>query len=786
MTPGPRVVCDIQATQSLQHGSRGIARYAGEHAAAMLRVAPEAMAGLLLNPRFTLPPSAERFLSSGLLRWRDRTDPLLREGPLLFHVMSPFELGVPLEELWPAAVRRPEVRLAVTLYDLIPLIYPERYLEDPATRQRYMARLQMLRAADVVVAISECSRADAIRLLGIHPDRVHVIHAGVSDRFRPSARSHEVLMERLRGVLPDLRDGFFLYTGGVDFRKNMEELILSHAALPREVRAAHQLVIVCSMPPEARRHYAHVAREAGGEDDILLTGFVTDDALRGLYQATRMFVFPSVYEGFGLPIVEAVACGAPVIASSRSSLPEVTPCAEALFDPDEPGALTAMMLRAARDDAFVERLHAASVAAHGAFTWDRTAERTIEAFERRWHARPARRRHRPRMAIVSPYPPALSGIAHYTRQLMEALGGRAHVDCFVDGDPADHAPAPPGCAVHDVARLERMAELQGYDAVLHCMGNNPLHDFVMDAAARVPGAILCHDLRLVRYHFRPGGPRRLVDALREMYGVRLPPSLDRDDVGFEEIEAAGLWMLAGVIDRADRVLVHSRYGAEVVRLEGEAIGRTPSVEVVPFGYPRPDPAASGRRLSRPPTKPLVASFGLVDPVKRPDALIEALPALRDRHPGTTLALVGPVAPRYARELRRRARAAGVGDAFVVTGAVGDDAYRRWMRLADAAVQLRAYSQGEASLTVAETLAAGVPTVVTAVGWMGEIPPRVVTGLPVDATPAEIAAAVGDLIADRDMWAARRDAGLRWTRANGFDRVADALLDALIPARAAAS
>ncbi len=134
-----------------------------------------------------------------------------------------------------------------------------------------------------------------------------------------------------------MRPGYFLYTGGVDFRKNMEGLIRAHGALAPALRARHQLVIVCRMNDHQREHYLAEARRCGSEDDVLLTGYVSDDTLHGLYEASRVFVFPSFYEGFGLPIVEAVACGAPVIASARSSLPEVTPSGEGLFDPESPG-----------------------------------------------------------------------------------------------------------------------------------------------------------------------------------------------------------------------------------------------------------------------------------------------------------------------------------------------------------------------------------------------------------------------------------------------------------------
>ncbi len=776
MSADLRVVYDLQATQSLDHGSRGIARYTAELGAAVHRAAPEAVSAFTLNPRFVLPPVAERFIRTGRLRWSNPREPDLVNGPLIFHVTSPFELGIPLPELWPLAVRRPDVRLAVTLYDLIPLIYPERYLTDAATRGRYRVRLQMLRAADLVLAISESARQDGIRLLGIRPQRIKVIDAGVTGNFRPPSVDSAVLLDGLTEAVPGLRPGFFLYTGGVDFRKNMEGLIRAHAALPAETRARHQLVIVCSMDQNQRRHYEHVAAEAGSLDDVLLTGFAPEQTLEALYQATHTFVFPSIYEGFGLPIAEAVESGAPVIASSRSSLPEVTPSAEGLFDPEAPGELTAMLHRAATDAAFVGRLRAASKAAAGHFTWERSAELTLEAYRDRWDSRPARPR-RPRIAVVTPYPPDRSGIATYSRDLMSALSRLGDVEGYIGGAPENYAPPPEGCSLHHWRTFEDRSRLVGFDRVLYCMGNNRMHGFVMDLARRLPGTILCHDIRLVRYYASEPDGRPIIRALREMYAGRLPPALDREDVGYEEIERAGLWMLGDVTSHAEQVLVHSDYARSLVLLEAQANGVVPDVRAIPFGH-APNQRSVPRAPSRAPSAPLIVSFGLVDPIKRPDLLVQALPHIRQGHPGVRLVLAGPVTREYATELRRLARAAGVGAAVTVTGALDDDRYRRWMDAADVAVQLRAMSQGEASLTVAEALAAGVPTVVTRAGWMAEIPERVVRSVPQDAEPAQVAAAVGEILGDRRVWTLLSREGRRWADRHSFEHVAEAVAEAM--------
>src|SRR4029077_14499286 len=143
---------------------------------------------------------------------------------------------------------------------------------------------------------------------------------------------------------------FVLYTGGMDDRKNFHGLFRAWGRLPRAVRDGWQLVMVCSMDGPTRNHLVHLAREADIETRLLLPGFVPDAVLRLLYQSTDLFVFPSLYEGCGLPIAEALACGARTIGSSTSSVAELL-VPEAQFDPASDRAMARAIEQALTDDA---------------------------------------------------------------------------------------------------------------------------------------------------------------------------------------------------------------------------------------------------------------------------------------------------------------------------------------------------------------------------------------------------------------------------------------------------
>ena len=174
------VLFDIQGVQSRAHGERGIARYLNELATALERDHSELVSRFVLNRQLPVPPNIGSLGRADKLDFTDRVDP---ERRTVYHIGSPVELEVPIDGLWPPQVRT--LRFVVTVYDLIPLLFPDIYLRDPWQRRRYEARLELIRRADRVLAISETTAADVIEHLGVTPERVVVVGTGVSERFPP-------------------------------------------------------------------------------------------------------------------------------------------------------------------------------------------------------------------------------------------------------------------------------------------------------------------------------------------------------------------------------------------------------------------------------------------------------------------------------------------------------------------------------------------------------------------------------------------------------------------------
>jgi glycosyltransferase involved in cell wall biosynthesis len=380
--PPGSVWLDARGIQSVGHAERGIARYVAEQTPALLRLAPELIGWIGLSDRVALPDSGAPLLDTGKVRWQSAEGPS-EEPPAIYHVMSPFEADFELDDVWPAWSRESS-RLVVTLYDLIPLIMHEQYNADWGYwATAWIARLGLMRSAHQVLTISQQTADDAMRYLRVPEDRITVIDSGVSDHFSSLVSSREEGEAVLRTALPKVRPGFLLYVGGTDFRKNLEGAIRAYAQLPAQLRHAHQLVIACNLALLRRFNLRAFARGLGIEPgNFLLTGFVSDRELAALYRSCELFIFPSLYEGAGLPILEAMTCGAPVAASGVSAMPELLGDSRATFDPEDPADMARSIREVLEDPALLDSLRERSRQRAGLFTWERVASKTIEGYER--------------------------------------------------------------------------------------------------------------------------------------------------------------------------------------------------------------------------------------------------------------------------------------------------------------------------------------------------------------------------------------------------------------------
>ena len=759
------VFFDIQGVQSAAHGERGIARYLTEVSLALERWRPESVARYLLDPQLAVPGSIEPLAVTRKLTFTDRTD---ASEAMVYHVGSPFEF-VGLERIWPRFAHRTGMRLAVTLYDLIPALFPDIYLANPEVNVWYRTRLGLVRRADRVLAISEATANDAIEQLGLPEERVVVVGAGVSERFHPPA-SRDAALSALREQMPWLEEGYVLYTGGIEPRKNIDRLLDSYAGLAGELRARHQLVIVCRVQPSERALLDAQLRRLGVTGQVRFPGFVPDEDLVRLYQAAELFVFPALYEGFGLPIAEAMASGTPVIAARSSSLTELVQDDEALFDPRETESIRATLERALIDDRLREHLRSRQLDER--HTWRGVAERTAAAYEELISTGRRAVRSRPRIAVVAPLPPQRSGVADYTYRMLEQLRMHCDIDAFVETDPAEVDP-PSGVSVERVSKFEVKERVRaGYDSVVFCIGNSEFHAEALELLRRRrSGVVLAHDVRLSGLYswtaaFRPELlPHGFLDSLRSMYMHRIPPDVGLTGwLDYQEADRYGIYMAREVIGLADRYLVHSDYAAQIAMLDAPP-GDERKVERIQFRFPEPGDLPRARPDEQ---APVIVSVGVVAEVKQTAKIVQAFGHIADRHPSATLAIIGPSASEAeTQRCRDGARRFGVEDRVRITGSVDDDEFRGWLARATLAVQLREHSNGETQATIADCLAAGIPTIVTALGSARELPDEAAAKVERGTSAEDLGEEISALLADPERRQLMVEAGLRHATERSF-------------------
>jgi glycosyltransferase involved in cell wall biosynthesis len=373
-----QIALDLQGAQF--HWQRGIYRYSIEQLRALLELAPESISFVRVNPGLRIPEELFEF-DVKVVKWRPG-DPPPEPRPSIYHLTSSFD-RFPLRDIWPAWARHGGMRTVITLYDLIPFIFAGDYLGSWAAKAAYAGRLGVLRAADHLLPISQVTADDGVRLLGLDPDRLSVIWGGVEPSLPGLVPDVDTAQGILSAELPAVKPPFLLYVGGGDSRKNLQRLIEAYGLLDPALRSANQLVVACSIDASSTSTVAGWLERAGVADDVLFTGHVTDEQLAALYRACSLFLFPSIYEGFGLPIVEAAACGAAVLASdTRSSRDILGPNPVAAFDPAQPQSIATELERVLRSERLLAELAQAAARLPERFTWTRVAEDTLSAYER--------------------------------------------------------------------------------------------------------------------------------------------------------------------------------------------------------------------------------------------------------------------------------------------------------------------------------------------------------------------------------------------------------------------
>jgi glycosyltransferase involved in cell wall biosynthesis len=404
-----RIVIDMQGAQS-DSRYRGIGRYTLSFVKAFIEQGKEhefylalngdlthsvqgirdAFHGLLPQSRIVLwhqpHPGSARETENG---WRRRASELIREAlilslkPDLVHITSFFEGYVDSSTMGIEWLLERDILVSTSLYDLIPLLNSAQYLDpDPKYAKFYRSQLDQFRRANLFLGISNFTCKQAIDCLQLDPNAVFNVSAAVSPEFQRSTNSKLDCQEVLNRL--GLKNHFILCVGGGDPRKNISSLVKAYASLSTELLEQYDLLLI---GPNLYENEIKFQAGMNAKERIHILGHVSDDDLVALYQSCSIFVYPSLYEGFGLPPLEAMSCGAPVISSGATSLPEVVGLPLALFDASSPEIISAKIEVALRNEDLRLKLIEHGNNQAKLFSWNESARKALNAFDQLLGAR---------------------------------------------------------------------------------------------------------------------------------------------------------------------------------------------------------------------------------------------------------------------------------------------------------------------------------------------------------------------------------------------------------------
>lgn len=668
-------------------------------------------------------------------------------GADLFHTTYPLA-----EEF--CAARRLSCPHVISLYDTILIDQADTYLKHLTRRERagFAGRLAAISSATRehqarLQTLSQASAADIARALGIEQSRIDIVSCATDARFRPLPRRE---MGRLSDI--GLSPGFALTVTAAHPSKNFAGLLRGYALIDPALRARHPLVAVLRESPDQAAAHTALIEELGLRGQVMRLSSLSIEDLVSLYNGAAVVVIASIQEGFGLPVLEAMSCGAPVACSNASALPEAGGEAAAYFDPRQPAEIAAVITDVLRTPARQEALRRAGLQQARRFDWTRVAQAVLDSYRRtldeRAPARTAARlpaERRLRLAWWSPLPPVPSGISDYSESLLEALARRENLDItvFVDGYHPRHERLYERIAVWDWRAFPALHARNPFDARLFHFGNSPHHAYMI-RALRTPLNPACpvigvfHDGSLFHLFADGLSVGAALTEIRREQGWRAARAARRAwRAGAALAETHPL--LGQLVCQCDAVIAHSDWVARRCRDAAARFGAAPAVSVIPFGievFPEDDgrfQRAARQMLGLPQEAVIFGAFGHMHPAKRIEPVIRAFQGAA--LPNALLYLAGAIndqSPALIQALAHDRTGARRQNIVIEEGYPPYERLLLAMQCVDVGVNLRYPTHGETSATLCGLLGMGKPVIVSDAGAFSEFPDTCVLKMPVDA------------------------------------------------------
>lgn len=775
-----KIVIDLQAAQSVSrlHGigryslafTKALARHSGHHEIwlALNSCFPETIEELrkifkdLIPPEhikifYTNQPTAEylNYTSNINISKKLREHFINTLSPDIVHVSSLFEGWVDgaVTSIGELGYQPPT---STTLYDLIPFIQEKEYLKDINISKFYYKKLQNLKRSDLLLAISPSARQEAIDMLSISPANIINCSTGISDKFRPIKVNNKDRWE-LKKIYRINRQ-FILYVGGFDHRKNIEKLIEAYSILPNKLRKLYQLVLV-GKTIDATSHYLKLLKNRYKlkDDELIITDYISDYHIINLYNLCKLFVLPSLHEGFGLPLLEALACGAVAIASNTTSLPELINCKDALFDPTKTDSITEKMITAITNESFRHFLKVNGKEQAKKFTWDACAKKALTAFEEFKKSKQKKFygscHSQKKMAFISPLPPEKTGVANYSIQLLPELARFFDIVIIVDKVITENKWLISNFPIHDAQWLTKNSTK--FDIILYQFGNSPFHHYMFKLLEACPGIVVLHDFFLSGVlHWAdallPNEKNTFCKLLYESHGYQ---SLLYHKKKGREAASQAYPCNFSVLKNANGIIVHSQHAIDLTKEWYKFnnpcyIQKIPQLRLRTHSIPR---ACARKTLQLADNDFLICSFGFVTPNKLSHRIcLSLINSNFFKNPNVYLAFVGENhIGDYGtgmNEIIKKNNPKQIN----ITNFISTKLFETYLSAADIAIQLRAQSRGETSACIFSCLDFAIPTIVNTHGSLSELPEGIVYKITENFTDAELVTAVNTLFKNQSL------------------------------------
>ncbi|OUW01412.1 MAG: hypothetical protein CBD16_05590 [Betaproteobacteria bacterium TMED156] len=632
---------------------------------------------------------------------------------------------------------------AVILYDLIPMLHPETYLKSKIADAWYQKRIKQLLNFDCVLTISEYTRKTAIENLNLSESKLVNISGAVEHSF---FYQNDVEFDETSSLLKKrfgIKKNFIFTVSGIDPRKNLAFLIKSFAMSVNCLDCDYQLVITCNIQMESAERFKKIIEECGlSYQQVIFTGFVENNDLMALYNACNLFVFPSWQEGFGLPVLEAMACGAPVLIAKVASLPEIGGDSVLYFDPFNEASLTSKIITYLNNQNLLTKYSKLGRNRAKLFTWSNVVLKTINALKTKLKQpklldnKVTKLRSKPSLLYISPFPPERTGIAEYSASLSKEF--TKYYDVTILKSRKNQQNLIKNIKQLDPDRL--LSNPKRFERVLYHFGNSHFHAEMFDFVKVYPGVSILHDFFL-------GGvigirPDQYA-LIRENYGYKaINEATGKNEHIFFRDHPINL----SVFQNSFGVIVHSEYSLSLIKkwYGNEVLKKC---NVVPLFRLRANKlpkhkARAKLRLEK--DKFIVASFGHTGPNKLNEHLLDAwLDSSLSKK--SDLFFVGKVGGSQY-DVNLLSRANKLKNRFNVgfTDWISEDEYSQWLSAVDIAVQLRTDTRGETSAAALDCLSYSLPTIVNRHGDLASFPKKTVLMIQDNFTQLELREAIEKL------------------------------------------